>query len=114
MCSAWRFCLLVYFDLSPRAMMCPPRGHPAFTVGNNLFVTLERTRFLFRDMLTAVRHLVELKVDPSVFWRKPWRYRDVPRTLWFLRPRWVRSGPVLARRTRSSELPQLVCWPRDG
>ena len=38
---------------------------------SNLFGTLERTRFLFRDTLDAVRHLVELKVDPSAFWKQP-------------------------------------------
>src|SRR5215831_7144772 len=49
-----------------------------FPMVSNLFGTLERTRFLFRDTLEAVRHLVELKVDPAGFWRRPWRYRDVP------------------------------------
>jgi len=85
-----------------------------FPMVSNLFGTMERTRFLFRDMLEAVRHLVELKVDPAAFWKNPWRYRDVPRTLWFLRPRWVQNGPVLRQRTQISALPQLVCWPRDG
>src|SRR2546423_11460994 len=51
----------------------------------NLFGTMQRTRFIFRDMLSAVQHLVELKIDPANFWKHPWRYRDVPRTLWFLR-----------------------------
>jgi 4-hydroxy-3-polyprenylbenzoate decarboxylase len=81
---------------------------------SNLFGTLDRTRFLFRDTLEAVRHLVELKVDPSTWLRQPWRYRDVPSTLWRLRPRFVRGGPILAQQTTVSALPQLVCWPRDG
>jgi len=86
----------------------------AFPMVSNLFGTIERTRFLFRDTLEAVRHLVELKVDPAAFWKRPLRYRDVPRTLWHLRPKFVRSGPVLNRKTTISELPQLQCWPRDG
>src|SRR5438552_18302308 len=36
---------------------------------SNLFATPERTRFLLRDTLDAVRHLVALKLDPSAFWR---------------------------------------------
>src|SRR5262245_26035974 len=68
----------------------------AFPMVSNLFGTSQRTRFLFRDMLEAVRHLVELKVDPSAFWKRPWRYRDVPRALWYLRPKKVSGGPVLA------------------
>src|SRR5437588_7947527 len=67
-----------------------------FSMVSNLFGTIERTRFLFRDTLAAVRHLVELKVDPAAFWKTPLRYRDVPPTLWHMRPKRVRSGPVLA------------------
>lgn len=85
-----------------------------FPMVSNLFGTLERTRFLFRDMLRAVQHLVELKVDPASFWKSPLRFRDVPRTLWYLRPKFVRSGPVLECETNVTSLPQLVCWPRDG
>ncbi len=86
----------------------------AFPMVSNLFGTVERTRFLFRDTLAAVRHLVELKVDPSAFWKKPWRYRDVPSTLLHTLPRFVKRAPVLAHETTVSRLPQLKCWPRDG
>ncbi|MBM3992578.1 MAG: UbiD family decarboxylase [Planctomycetes bacterium] len=85
-----------------------------FPMVSNLFGTIERTRFLFRDMLDAVRHLVELKIDPANFWQDPWRYRDVPRTLWFLWPKYVSSGPILDATTTISELPHVVSWPRDG
>jgi 4-hydroxy-3-polyprenylbenzoate decarboxylase len=85
-----------------------------FPMVSNLFGTMSRVRFLFRDTLDAVRHLVELKVDPASFWRRPWRYRDVPGTLWNLRPRWRTHGPVLAQETTISRLPQQVSWPRDG
>jgi 4-hydroxy-3-polyprenylbenzoate decarboxylase len=65
-------------------------------------------------MLEAVRHLVELKIDPANLARHPWRYRDVPRAAWFTRPKFVRHGPVLDHVTTIRELPQLVSWPRDG
>src|SRR3954453_463389 len=58
-----------------------------FPMVSNLFGTLERTRFLFRDTLDAVRRLVELKIDPSALARRPWRYLGVPFTAWNLRPR---------------------------
>lgn len=80
----------------------------------NLFGTLERTRFLFRDALAAVRHLIELKIEPAELWKHPWRYRDVPRAVWHLRPRWVRSGPILEHETTIAALPHVVSWPRDG
>ena len=83
-----------------------------FPMVSNLFGTIERTRFLFRDSLAAVRHLVELKVDPSAFWRSPWRYRDVPRSLWHLRPKRVKSGPTLAHETTIDQLPRSVLASR--
>ena len=85
-----------------------------FPMVSNLFGTLMPHAFLFRDMLDAVRHLVELKVEPASFWKAPWRYRDVPRTMWFLRPKAVTTGPVLECETTIRQLPQLVCWPDDG
>lgn len=85
-----------------------------FPMVSNMFGTIERTRFLFRDALNAVRHLVELKIDPAQLARHPWRYRDVPRTLWSMWIRKRRSGPVLANETTLDQLPQLKSWPRDG
>ena len=38
----------------------------------------------------------------------------MPRTLWRLLPRRVRSGPILAHQIASSDLPQIQCWPMDG
>src|SRR5476651_327129 len=44
-----------------------------FPMASNLFGTKERTRFLFRDSLDAVRRLVELKIDPTQLARHPLR-----------------------------------------
>src|SRR5262245_47671849 len=103
----------VYRAQGPAVLLTRVKGC-RFPMVCNLFGTMQRTRFLFRDMLRAVQHLVELKIDPANFWKQPWRYRDVARTLWFLRPKFVRSGPILEGQTTTQELPQLVCWPRDG
>src|SRR5947209_18969789 len=53
-----------------------------FPLLGNLFGTLDRAKYLFRDTLESVRRLVELKVDPGALGKNPWRYRAVPRTLW--------------------------------
>ncbi|MGA7496161.1 MAG: UbiD family decarboxylase [Isosphaeraceae bacterium] len=86
----------------------------SFPLVSNLFGTIERARFLFRDTLEAVRRLVELKVDPGAAAKRPWRYRGVPRTLWHLRPRQVRRGPILENQTTIDRLPGLQSWPMDG
>src|SRR5262249_36024572 len=71
----------------------------SFRLVCNLFGTVGRARFLFRDTLEAVRRLVELKVDPGAAARRPWRYRGVPRTLWHLRPRLADRGPIVENQT---------------
>lgn len=85
-----------------------------FPMVSNLFGTLERTRFLFRDALAAVRHLIELKIDPAAIARHPLRYRDVPAALLHMKPRKVGRGPVLAHQTTIDQLPQVKSWPDDG
>jgi 4-hydroxy-3-polyprenylbenzoate decarboxylase len=85
-----------------------------FPMVSNLFGTLDRTRFLFRDTLAAVRHLIELKVEPAEFFRHPWRYRDVMKPLWSMRPKYVSLGPVLQNETTIDQLPQMTSWPNDG
>ncbi|MFO0918403.1 MAG: UbiD family decarboxylase [Planctomycetaceae bacterium] len=103
----------VYEARGPAVLLTRVKGC-GFPMVSNLFGTIERTRFLFRDSLAAVRHLVELKIDPSQFWRQPWRYRDVPQTAWTMWIRRVRSGPVQDQQTTLDQLPQLTSWPGDG
>ena len=81
---------------------------------SNLFGTIERTRFLFRDAVEGVRRLVELKIDPEAFRKNPWRYKGVPFTLLNMWLRKVRSGPITAHETTIRELPQVKSWPMDG
>lgn len=85
-----------------------------FPMVGNLFGTLSRLRFLFRDTIDAVQTLVDFKVDPGRLARKPWRFLEVPRVLWNIRPKWVTHAPVLTHATTISQLPQQVSWPRDG
>jgi 4-hydroxy-3-polyprenylbenzoate decarboxylase len=85
-----------------------------FSMVSNLFGTLERARYMFRDTLEAVRRLVELKVDPSQAWRRPLRYALTPLTALRMLPRKVAGGPIFANQVPVAALPQLKCWPDDG
>src|SRR3954453_19260682 len=84
-----------------------------FPMVSNLFGTLERARFLFRDTLDTVRRTIELKIDGSQFWRRPLRYWQAPLVAFHMSPRRCRGGPVLAHETTVSQVPQLVSWPKD-
>jgi 4-hydroxy-3-polyprenylbenzoate decarboxylase len=87
----------------------------AFPAVSNLFGTLDRARYLFRDTLTRVQALVELKYDPLRAARAPHRFLPVLRTASAALPRQRRRGaPILHGRTTVGALPQIVNWPRDG
>ncbi|MFI5297899.1 MAG: UbiD family decarboxylase [Polyangiales bacterium] len=82
----------------------------------NLFGTLARAKYLFRDTLDAVAALVDAKVDPQDLLRRLAPLSRLPKVVRHLVPLPVprRFAPVLARETTLSALPQLVSWPRDG
>ena len=73
----------VYQAGGPAILYCNVKNC-RFPMVSNLFGTIERTRFLFRDSLERVARMVELKVDPATFWKSPARYAGAPRTTWFL------------------------------
>lgn len=89
------------------------KGTP-FPMVSNLFGTIERARFLFRDTLQAVEQLVAARGDPATLLRLPWGKWGVLRAAWNMRPRFVSTGPVMQALTTVERLPQLVCWPQDG
>ncbi len=85
-----------------------------FPMVSNLFGTMERMRFIFRDALAGVRRLVELKVDPGLLARRPWAYAAAVPSLWRMLPRRVSSAAVMQHETTIDQLPQLQSWPDDG
>src|SRR6185437_13076592 len=102
------------YEAGGPALLFPRVKGTSFPMVGNLFGSMERTHYIFRDTLEAVRHLVELKVKPPAALARPWRYRDVPFTALHLLPMKVRGGPILAHQTTLGRLPQLQSWPDDG
>jgi 4-hydroxy-3-polyprenylbenzoate decarboxylase len=85
-----------------------------FPLLGNLFGTLERTRFIFRDTLAGIRRLVDLKVNPLAALKHPLELLKAPFSALHLLPSTTSNAPVLECRTTLSQLPQLVSWPQDG
>ena len=86
----------------------------AFPMLGNLFATLERTRFIFRDALKGLELLSDLKIDPSILLSQPGRLRYLPKALLDLFPRRVNEAPAIMRETTIERLPQLKSWPDDA
>ncbi len=80
----------------------------------NLFGTLERTRYLFRDTLRHVETLVKLKLDPKSLVKTPRSLLTAPTAAFHLLPKRVASGPILSCQANIRDLPQIKSWPADG
>src|SRR3954452_5865186 len=85
-----------------------------FPMVSNLFGTMDRARFMFRDTLDRVRRLIELKIDPTAAFRRPLRYASSPLAGLSTIPKFVRRADITANETTISQLPQQVSWPNDG
>ncbi len=85
-----------------------------FPMAANIFGTLERTKFIFRSTLRRVEAMLAAKADPPAVLKRPRLWPAVALGGWHTLPKTVRDGPVLARKTAVSQLPQLVSWPGDG
>ena len=103
----------VYEAGGPALLFTRVRG-TRFPLLSNLFGTLPRARFVFRDALAGVAQLIALKADPTSLLRAPWRALGLPLTALHALPARRADGPVFAHRIALSALPQVVCWPRDG
>lgn len=69
----------------------------SFPAVANLFGTLNRTRYLFRDSLRRVETLVKLKIDPKQLFKHPSNLLRAPIAALHLVPKRVKSGPIMQR-----------------
>lgn len=86
----------------------------SFPMVANLYGTMDRIKFIFRDTLPLLEHVFSVKANPFAALRNPVKSLSLPKALWTMWPRNTRSGSVLDCTTTVSQLPQLVSWPEDG
>lgn len=86
-----------------------------FPAVSNLFGTLERSKFMFRDTLDHIKKLVDVKMDPTAVLKNPFQYIGSSAVALGALP-WKKksAAPILYGKTQISKLPQIVNWPMDG
>lgn len=99
------------------------KGSP-FPAVSNLFGTVERAEFIFRDTLSLVTEAMKLKANPEAFLKTMWKNRFRPYSSYLKLPfvglsslpKKIAPGksPVTYSETTLSELPQIVSWKDDG
>ncbi|WP_134091273.1 UbiD family decarboxylase [Olivibacter sp. XZL3] len=86
-----------------------------FPAVSNLFGTLARSRFMFRDTLPNMKLMVDLKMDPMRALKNPLKYAGISLNALAALPMKVgKQSPINYGKTSISALPQIVNWPMDG
>ncbi|MEO7307010.1 MAG: UbiD family decarboxylase [Ferruginibacter sp.] len=86
-----------------------------FRAASNLFGTLERSEFIFRDTLKTVQRLIDLKEDPVKAIKSPIKnFSAGLAALQALPKKDPIQKPVLFEEIKITDLPQIQHWPMDG
>ncbi|HCL05697.1 MAG TPA: 3-octaprenyl-4-hydroxybenzoate carboxy-lyase [Chitinophagaceae bacterium] len=86
-----------------------------FRAASNIFGTLDRSRFIFRETLASVQKLIELKGDPIKAIKHP--LQNIGTGLAALKALPLKNPlnkPVLFEEIKISDLPLIHHWPMDG
>ena len=86
-----------------------------FRAASNIFGTLERSQFIFRNTLESVKQLIDIKIDPSAAIKSPLKSLSaLPAAFNALPRKNPISKPVLFEEINISDLPLIKHWPMDG
>jgi 4-hydroxy-3-polyprenylbenzoate decarboxylase len=86
-----------------------------FRAASNIFGTLERSEFIFRDTLKTVQQLIELKDDPVKAIKSPFKnFSAGLAALKAVPKKNPVNKPVLFEEIQVTDLPQIQHWPMDG
>lgn len=85
-----------------------------FKAVSNLYGTLERSKFIFRDTFEKVQELVALKNDPIKAIKSPFKNLSLGLLALKALPKKTNKNPVLFKETSIDKIPLIQCWPNDG
>ena len=81
---------------------------------SNLFGTIERSKFMFRDTFEPVKNMVALRNNPMAAIKKPWRYLGLAISAIKALPKKGAFKTAGFEEIQISDLPLIHHWPMDG
>jgi len=106
--------LRIYEQKGPAILFEKVKGSK-FRAASNIFGTLERSEFIFRDTLPAVKQLIDIKINPLAAIQNPIKsLAALPAAINALPIKNPISKPVLFEEIDISDLPLIHHWPMDG
>ena len=114
-----------YLEMSAVQLRVYAAGGPAllfenvkgsrYCAASNIFGTLERSRFIFRDTLENVQRLIRLKDNPVAALKHP--FQNLSAGLAAIKALPLKNPgkrPVMAEQIALHQTPQIQHWPMDG
>lgn len=106
--------LKMYENNGPALLFEKVKGS-RFRAASNIFGSIERSKFIFRDTFGSVQKLIELKNNPMEAIKKPWQNIHTAMATWNALPKKLSSSANAFHEAISiAELPQIVHWKKDG
>jgi 4-hydroxy-3-polyprenylbenzoate decarboxylase len=88
-----------------------------FSCVSNLFASIEQTESIFKGRCATVKELLSYKADKekiNELKKRPWKVIPLLKELIHTLPKKVKSAPVMECEAKLSDLPQIICWQKDG
>ena len=106
--------LRVYAAGGPALLFENVKGS-SFPACSNLFGTLDRSRYIFRDTLESVQKLIRFKDNPVAALKDPFGNLSAGLAAFKALPlKNPGAKPVMQQQISLHDLPQIVHWPMDG
>jgi 4-hydroxy-3-polyprenylbenzoate decarboxylase len=106
--------LRIYEQKGPAILFEKVKGSK-FRAASNIFGTLERSEFIFRDTLPSVKQLIDIKINPLAAIQNPLKsLAALPAAMNALPNKNPIAKPVLFEEINISDLPLIHHWPMDG
>jgi len=101
------------FKISGKVLLFENVKGSKYPAVSNLFGTLERSNFIFRDSIHKVRQIIDLKSNPINGFKNPISALKSAFHAIKALPKKV-SFPKEFEQIKISDIPQIKCWPNDG
>lgn len=104
----------VFRNNGPCLLFTRPKGCD-FPMLANLYGTMERLEFIFRDTLPTLQAILQCRAEPERIFRHLAKIPAIARAALNLKPAFSYKVPaLLSNQLTLAQLPRLVSWPKDG
>lgn len=105
---------LKVFEAKGKAILFEKVKGSKYKAVSNLFGTVERSKFMFRDTFTVMQDLVQLRNNPMAALKKPFSYISTGLSALKALPKKSSFSSAGFKEIKIEDLPLIKHWPMDG